>query len=111
MQMIDDTIQVRCSRCKGKFRDKAGRVRGGYARQCPSCECMLFFEEGTPNKDVQLALREAERVRKLVRRQQDEASVAQQQVQPAVESDADTDAAPVAAGRRFERRVFRSGRT
>jgi predicted nucleic acid-binding Zn-ribbon protein len=109
-QMIEDTIQVRCSRCKGKFRDKAGRIRGGYARQCPSCECMLFFEEGSPNKDIQLALREAERVRKLLRRQEEEAAAMQKPEQPA--GDGDTDAAPAASGRRrYDRRVFRSGRT
>jgi hypothetical protein len=65
----DETFQIRCSRCKSKFRDRASRVRGGYARQCPSCEGMLFFEDGSPNKDIHNALREAERVRKALREQ------------------------------------------
>src|SRR3989440_11775096 len=67
---IDDTIQVRCPRCKSKFRDKARRVLSGYSRQCPSCECMVFFEEGSPSKDIHNALREAERVRKVLREEQ-----------------------------------------
>jgi hypothetical protein len=68
----DDTIQVRCSRCKSKFRDKARRVRDGYSRQCPTCECMVFFLDGSPNNDIQDALREAERVRKLLREEESE---------------------------------------
>ena len=69
---IDDTIQVRCSRCKSKFRDKARRVRDGYSRQCPTCECMVFFLDGSSNKDTDAALREAERVRKLLRQEESE---------------------------------------
>ena len=66
----DDTVQIRCSRCKSKFRDKARRVRSGYSRQCPDCECMVFFEDGSPNKDIHAALREAERVRKALREEE-----------------------------------------
>lgn len=69
---VDETIQVRCSRCKFKFRDKARRVRDGYSRQCPTCECMLFFLDGSSNKDTDAALREAERVRKLLRQEESE---------------------------------------
>jgi predicted nucleic acid-binding Zn-ribbon protein len=64
---IEDIVQIRCSRCKSKFRDKARRVLSGYSRQCPCCECMVFFEDGTPNKDIDEALREAARVRKALR--------------------------------------------
>jgi hypothetical protein len=71
----DDTIQVRCSRCKSKFRDKARRVRDGYSRQCPTCECMVFFLDGSPNNDIQDALREAERVRKVLREEESEQTV------------------------------------
>ena len=68
----EDAVQIRCSACKGKFRDKARRVRSGYARQCPSCERMVFFEDGSPNKDIHNALREAERVRKAMREEEAE---------------------------------------
>ena len=60
----ENSIQIRCSRCALKFRDKATRVRDGYSRQCPSCERMIYFIEGSPNKDIHTAMREAQRVRK-----------------------------------------------
>ena len=69
---IDDSILVRCSRCKVKFRDKARRVREGYSRQCPSCERVMFFIEGSPNKEISDALKEAQHVRKLLRQEENE---------------------------------------
>ena len=102
---VDETIQVRCTRCKSKFRDRARRVRDGYSRQCPSCECMVFFIEGSPNKDVADAMREAERVRKLLRLEEDEKALARAR---AAEGD---DSAPGSGmSRRMERRV-RAGRS
>ena len=68
----EDAVQIRCSGCKSKFRDKARRVRSGYSRQCPSCERMVFFEDGSPNEDIHNALREAERVRKAMREEESE---------------------------------------
>ena len=35
------------------------RVQSGYSRQCPSCETILFFEEGSGDKNAQKTLREA----------------------------------------------------
>ena len=64
---MDDSIQIRCTRCKSAFRDKARRVQSGYSRQCPSCEGVLFFEEGSNDKNVQLALLQAKRLRKALR--------------------------------------------
>jgi predicted nucleic acid-binding Zn-ribbon protein len=108
---VDDSIQVRCTRCKGKFRDKARRVREGYSRQCPSCECMVFFIEGSPNKDVADAMREAERVRKLLRQEEDEKALARAaSVAEARDSD-DGQAAPAGMSRRMERRVRPGGRS
>ena len=95
---VDDSIQVRCTRCKSKFRDKARRVRDGHSRQCPSCECMVFFVEGSPNKDVQAALREAERVRKLLRQEEDEKALAR------MAEAADESAPRSGMSRRMERR-------
>jgi len=71
---VDESIQVRCPRCKEKFRDKARRVRDGYSRQCPVCERVLFFSDGSPNQDINHALRQAERIRKLLRQAEDEAA-------------------------------------
>lgn len=64
---MDDSLLIRCTKCKGSFRDKARRVQNGYSRQCPLCERVLFFEEGTPDKNVQKALREARQLRKALR--------------------------------------------
>jgi predicted nucleic acid-binding Zn-ribbon protein len=105
---IEDTVQVRCSRCKSKFRDKARRVRSGYSRQCPACECMVFFEDGSPNNDIQEALREAERVRKALREEEAENVAARSVV---AEETADADAAPARSWRRIDRRSRPAGRT
>lgn len=64
---VDDTIQVRCTKCKGSFRDRARRVQSGYSRQCPNCEVIIFFEEGAIDRNVQLALRNAKRLRRELR--------------------------------------------
>ena len=105
---VDDSIQIRCTRCKSKFRDKARRVRDGHTRQCPSCECMVFFIEGSPNKDVQAALREAERIRKLLREEEYEKIVARQNAATAAAAapaDGDEAEAAPTASRRLERRT------
>jgi len=67
---MDDSVQIRCHRCKGTFRDKARRVQSGYSRQCPSCETILFFEESAIDKNVQRTLREAKRLRKALREEE-----------------------------------------
>ena len=110
---VDDTVQVRCTRCKAKFTDKARRVRGGYSRQCPACECMVFFEEGSPNKDIQMALREAERVRKALRHaEQEEAANRMARAREAARAaSADPEETSAVPQRRIERRTFTSGRS
>lgn len=107
---VDDTVQVRCSRCKSKFRDKARRVRSGYSRQCPACECIVFFEEGSPNKDVHEALREAEQVRKALRAEEAE-KIASRTVAAAEQTDEDPDQAPAISRGRVDRRSFSAGRS
>ena len=103
---VEETIQVRCPRCKDKFRDRARRVRDGYSRQCPSCERMLFFIDGSPNKDIADALRQAERTRKLLRQAEDE-----QAMRPAASAAEGEDAEAAPVSRRMERRVRGAGRT
>ena len=70
---MDDSIQIRCTRCKSAFRDKARKVQSGYSRQCPSCEGVLFFEEGSNDKNILQALLSAKQLRKELR-EFDEAS-------------------------------------
>ena len=67
---MDDTVQIRCHRCKGTFRDKARRVQSGYSSQCVSCETIMFFEDGSIDKNVQRTLREAKRVRQALREEE-----------------------------------------
>jgi hypothetical protein len=66
-EKMDDTVQIRCHRCKASFRDKARKLQSGYSRQCPSCETILFFEDGSIDKSVQRTLREAKQLRKALR--------------------------------------------
>ena len=103
---IDESIQMRCSRCKLKFRDKARRVRDGYSRQCPSCERMLFFIDGSPNPDINDALRQAERVRKLLREAEDRKAM-----RPAASAPETEDSEAPAVSRRMDRRVRGTGRS
>ncbi len=103
----DDTVQIRCPRCKSKFRDKARRVLSGYSRQCPACECMVFFEDGSPNKDIHEALREAERVRKALRDEEVE-KIATPSADAAEPTDG-TDTVP-SISRRIDRRSPSAGR-
>ena len=94
--MIEDTVQIRCSRCKSKFRDKARRVVNGYSRQCPSCESMIFFAEDTANPDIRVAVRQAAQVRKEFREQALEAAtrLATCQAPDEDEDDSSTDRHP-----------------
>lgn len=67
---MDDSVQVCCSRCKNVFRERARRMQSGFSRQCPCCEVVLFFEESSPDKNVQRALTLARGVRKLLREEE-----------------------------------------
>ena len=69
--MMDDTVQIRCPRCKSSFRDKARAVQSGYSRQCPRCEAIVFFEDSTNDKGIQRALLEAKRLRRALREEQE----------------------------------------
>ncbi len=64
---MEDSVQIRCTRCKSTFRERARRLQPGYSRQCPNCEGVIFFEESSNDKNVQTALLEARRLRRLLR--------------------------------------------
>jgi predicted nucleic acid-binding Zn-ribbon protein len=64
---MQDSVQIKCTKCKSSFRDRARRLQNGYSRQCPNCEVILFFEDDSFDKNVQLAMREAKRVRRALR--------------------------------------------
>jgi predicted nucleic acid-binding Zn-ribbon protein len=65
--VMEDSVQVRCTRCKNVFRDRARRLQNGYTRQCPSCEIVLFFDEDSPDSNIKRAMRLARRARKELR--------------------------------------------
>ena len=64
---MEDSVQIRCTKCKASFRDRARRVQSGYSRQCPNCEVLIFFEEGAIDRNVQRALIDAKRLRSALR--------------------------------------------
>lgn len=65
--MFDDSVQVRCRRCKGVFRERARRLQNGYSRQCPTCEVVLFFDEDSHDQTVRRAMKSARQVRAALR--------------------------------------------
>ncbi len=64
---MDDSVPVRCTRCKSVFRERARRLQNGYSRQCPTCEVVLFFDEDSPSADVRRMMRAARAMRKRLR--------------------------------------------
>ncbi|NEU94778.1 hypothetical protein FNJ47_02785 [Bradyrhizobium sp. UFLA 03-164] len=64
---MEDSVQVRCTRCKNVFRDRAKRLQNGYSRQCPSCETVLFFDEDSHDPNIKRAMRTARRAREEMR--------------------------------------------
>jgi DNA-directed RNA polymerase subunit RPC12/RpoP len=68
---MSDTVQIRCTRCKSNFRERARRLQPGYSRQCPNCEVIIFFEESSSDKNVQEALLAARRMRRVLRETED----------------------------------------
>jgi predicted nucleic acid-binding Zn-ribbon protein len=61
---MDDSIQIRCSRCKSNFRDRARRIRSGYTRECPRCNMLIFFESESPDDNIRRALKAAHKMRR-----------------------------------------------
>jgi len=69
---------------------------------------MIFFEDGSPNKDIHEALRDAERVRKALRVEEAEKIVVRA---AEAEEAADEGSTPTVARRRMDRRSFSAGRS
>jgi hypothetical protein len=61
--MFDDSVQVRCRRCKSAFRERARRLQNGFSRQCPTCEVVLFFDEDSQDQAIRRVMRSARQVR------------------------------------------------
>jgi DNA-directed RNA polymerase subunit RPC12/RpoP len=63
---MDDSIQIRCSRCNSSFRDRARRIQNGYARECPGCNALIFFESESHDEHIKRALKAAHKLRRLL---------------------------------------------
>jgi DNA-directed RNA polymerase subunit RPC12/RpoP len=61
---MDDSIQLRCSRCNSSFRDRARRIQNGYARECPNCNVLIFFESESHDEHIKHALKAAHKLRR-----------------------------------------------
>ena len=61
---MDDSIQIRCSRCNARFRDRARRIQNGYARECPNCNVLIFFESESHDEHIKQALKAAHKLRR-----------------------------------------------
>jgi hypothetical protein len=64
---MTDSVQIRCAKCKGAFRDRARRLQNGFSRQCPTCEVVLFFDEDSQDANIRRAMKTARRVRASLR--------------------------------------------
>ena len=62
---MDDSIQIKCPRCKARFRERARRSTNGF-RQCPGCEKVLFFDEDSAISELKKPMIEAKRLRRLL---------------------------------------------
>jgi DNA-directed RNA polymerase subunit RPC12/RpoP len=61
---MDDSVQIRCSRCNANFRDRARRIQNGYARECPNCNVLIFFESESHDQHIKCALKAAHKMRR-----------------------------------------------
>jgi hypothetical protein len=61
---MDDSIQLRCPRCNSSFRDRARRIHSGYARECPNCNVLIFFESESHDEHIRRALKAAHKLRR-----------------------------------------------
>ena len=68
---MDDSIQIRCSRCNCSFRDRARRIRSGYSRECPRCNVLIFFESESHEDNIKRALKAAHKMRRLLAEAED----------------------------------------
>ena len=70
----------------------------------------MFFEDASPDKNIHAALREAARVRKVLR-EEEAAEIASRAVGPPKQMDDGDDQPPAVSRRRIDRRIFSAGRS
>ena len=67
---MDDSVQVRCRRCKTVFRERARRMQNGFSRQCPCCEVVLFFDDDSAEPTIKRSMKVARKIRTALREQE-----------------------------------------
>jgi DNA-directed RNA polymerase subunit RPC12/RpoP len=75
---MDDSVQIRCSRCNANFRDRARRIQNGYARECPNCNVLIFFEGESHDQHIKRALKAAHKMRRALAAAEGEKPAAKQ---------------------------------
>lgn len=100
---MDDSVQVRCTKCKSNFREKARKIQSGYSKQCPRCEVIIFFEEGSIDKNIQRALNDAKSLRRALRAE-DEASILRRTVLREEQTDEQPEERPTESARYIQTR-------
>jgi DNA-directed RNA polymerase subunit RPC12/RpoP len=68
---MDDSIQIRCGRCNSSFRDRARRIQSGYAKECPNCNALIFFEAESHDEHIKRAMKAAHKLRRLLAQAED----------------------------------------
>jgi ssDNA-binding Zn-finger/Zn-ribbon topoisomerase 1 len=61
---MSDMIRVQCPKCGGTMKEKAKKIRGGFAMPCTHCATSIVFESESNNSAIRQALSQARRIRR-----------------------------------------------
>ena len=64
---MDQTVQITCPKCRARFREQARKLIDGFSRECPTCETVIFFNEGSTTLQIKSAMNIASAVRRALR--------------------------------------------
>jgi tRNA(Ile2) C34 agmatinyltransferase TiaS len=59
-----ELIKVQCPKCGGFMKEKARKIRGGYAMKCTHCATAITFDSESTNSSIRQALSHARRLRR-----------------------------------------------
>ena len=49
---MPELIRVQCPKCGGTMKEKAKKIRGGYAMPCTHCSTAIVFESESNNSAI-----------------------------------------------------------
>jgi DNA-directed RNA polymerase subunit M/transcription elongation factor TFIIS len=61
---MSELIKVQCPKCGGFMKEKARKIRGGYAMKCAHCATAITFDSESTNSSIRQALSHARRLRR-----------------------------------------------